>query len=97
MGTGGQVVGSRPVPEMGVDHDPEPLEIVEVPVDRRDVHLGRERLDLGTQLLRGAMAFGIEQGPKQQHPRARDPSTSFSEQRQRTLDRIDGGRRRGSL
>ena len=71
------------MPEMGVDDDPEALEIVEVPVDRRDVHLGRDGLDLGAQLLGGAVAPGIEQGPQQQDPRARDPAPAFPEQRQR--------------
>ena len=38
---GGQVIRRRPMPEMTMDHDAEPLELVEVAVDRRHVDVGR--------------------------------------------------------
>ena len=58
MGPGGQVVGGRAVPEMGVDDDPEALEVVEVSIDRRDVDLGRLRLDLGARAPRRCDGLG---------------------------------------
>ena len=40
VGLRGQVVDGGTVPEVGVDDHSEPLELVEVPVDRRDVNVG---------------------------------------------------------
>ena len=42
---GGQVVGGRPVTEVGVDHHSQLLELVEVPVDGRQRHVGGPGLD----------------------------------------------------
>ena len=52
VGAGGQMVRGRAVPEMGVDDHAQSLEVVEVPVDGREVHFGRHGLDLGAELLR---------------------------------------------
>ena len=40
---GGEVIGGRAVPEVGVDHHAEALELLEVPVDGGGVHIRRER------------------------------------------------------
>jgi hypothetical protein len=48
---------------MRVDDDTEAFEIVEIPVDRRDVDFGSHGLDLGAELLSGAMAMRIKQRP----------------------------------
>ena len=58
---------------------------------------GANGLHLGAQLLGGAMALGIEQGPQQQHPGAGDPAAALPEQGQGALDRVDAGRCRVGL
>lgn len=41
VGLGGQMVGGRSVSEMGVDDDPEPFELVEIPVNGGQMDVGR--------------------------------------------------------
>jgi hypothetical protein len=55
VGVGGQVVGRRPVPEVGVGDHADLLEQLERAVDGRDVDPARGLLDLGADLLRGGV------------------------------------------
>ena len=64
VGLGGQVVGGRAVAQVGVDDDPEPLELVEVAVDGREVDVGGRGLDLGGQLFGRAVAGGPRRGSR---------------------------------
>ena len=66
MGAGGQVVGGRAVPEVGMDDDPEPFELLEVPVDGGEVDVGSSRLDDGRQILGAVMARVVEDGLQEQ-------------------------------
>ena len=43
-----QVIRRRTVPEMGMDDDTQPLELIEVAIDRGDVDVGSLGLDLVT-------------------------------------------------
>jgi hypothetical protein len=47
--------------EVGVDDDPETLELVQVSVDRGDVHPGCPSLYRSRQLLGGQVALGAEE------------------------------------
>jgi hypothetical protein len=47
VGPSGQVVGGRAVRQVGVQHDSQPLEFVEVAVDGREVDIRSLGLDLG--------------------------------------------------
>ena len=56
----GQVIEGRSVPEVSMDDDSEPLELVEVPVDGRQVDVGSAGLDLGSQLFGGPVPRTFE-------------------------------------
>ena len=62
---GGEVVGRRAMAEMGMDDDTEPLELLEVAIDGRQVHIGRESLHLGCEVLGRVMGAVGEQATKQ--------------------------------
>ena len=94
VGAGRQVVGGRAVPEMGVDHHTQPLEIVEVPVDRGDVHLGRHGLDASAPSSSAVRCPESRRAPAAAGPGARDPSAVLAEQGQGPLDAVDAGHHR---
>jgi hypothetical protein len=57
----GQTEHGRTVTKMGVDHDAQSLELVEVPVDSGHVHIGCDAVDLFAQFLRGPLSRVVEQ------------------------------------
>lgn len=58
---GRKVVDGGAVSEVCVDDDAKPFELLEVPVDRGQIHIGGERLDFGGQVFSGAMGGVTEQ------------------------------------
>jgi len=93
----GQMVRGWTVSEMGVDDDAQALQIVENPVDGRHVDLGRDHLDLGTELVGGPVPRRSEQSVEKEDPRAGHPSPLGTQEGQRSLDRIDTGAVRADL
>jgi hypothetical protein len=63
---GREVVDGGTVSEVRVDDDAKPLELLEVPVDRRQVHVGSEPLDLGGQVFGGPMGGAGEQAAEKE-------------------------------
>jgi hypothetical protein len=51
---------------MRVDHDTKALELLEVPINRRQSHIGSEGVDRGGQVLGGAMSGAREQATEQE-------------------------------
>jgi hypothetical protein len=74
VGLGGQVVGGRAVAQMGVDDHAEAFELVEVPVDGREVDVGGRGLDLGGQLLGRAVMATLEETAEEEPAGGRDPA-----------------------
>jgi len=89
VSTRSEMVRGGAVAEMGMDDDAQPLQVVEVAVDRRDVDIGSDGLDLGAQFLGGAVSSGIEQRVQEQDAGARHPSPLLPKQGQDVLDRVD--------
>ena len=89
MGTGGQVVRGRTMPEMGMDDDAEPLQLLEVAIDGRQVHVGGPRLDDGGEVLGAVVARVVEDGLEEQAPRVRDPPAALADQGEDVVDGAD--------
>ena len=58
---GREVVDGGAVSEVGVDDEAKPFELLEVPIDSGQIHIGGERLDFGGQVFGGAMGSATEQ------------------------------------
>ena len=82
-----EMVRGRTVTEMRMHHDAEALELVEVAVHRRQVHVGGARLDLRGELFGGAVARAVVEAFEQQPARAGDARAPGTQARQ---DRLDG-------
>lgn len=65
---GGQVVRGRSMSEMGMDDDPEALELFQVAIDGRQVHVRGSRLDDGGQVLGAVVSRVVEDGLQEQAP-----------------------------
>src|SRR5437588_2916259 len=72
MGALAEVVHGRAVPEVSVLDDPEALEVVEDPINRRLVDVGLTSLHGGRQPLSRRMAVVLEEGGHQCPARRRD-------------------------
>ncbi len=86
MGGGRQVVGGGPVAEAGAVDDAEPLQFLQVAVDRGQVHVGGVGADLGGQFLRAAVFLAAEQGLQQQPPGRGGPSAVLADERDDVVD-----------
>ncbi len=73
MGKGGQLVSGGAVAQMGVDDDPEVLEVVQAPVDGGHVDPGCPFLDGRGQLLGGEVGVGVKKNVEQDAARRRGP------------------------
>lgn len=78
---GGQLIRRRSVSEMRVDDEADPLELVQVSVDRRQVHVGGPALNVIGQFL-GAPVGSADQGfkdrpPARCHPVPERPETGY--------------------
>ena len=82
-----QVVGRRPVPEMGMDVEAQPLELIEVAVDGGDVDVGSLGLDLVTELLGRPVTFGGEEGTEEEASRRGHPTTVLAYELEGILER----------
>jgi hypothetical protein len=86
MSRGGKVVGRGAVAEMRVLDDPEPLQLLQVAVDRREVDVGSELLDRARKLLRGAVPTGLDEASDEESARRRDAMTRCAQQLDDLLD-----------
>jgi hypothetical protein len=86
VGRRGQVIGGRPVADVGVDHDAQALELVEVAVDGRGVHVGQLGLHGCRQLLGAPVLAGREERAEEDPPRRGDPSPVLSHHGQHVFD-----------
>jgi hypothetical protein len=68
VSAGRQVVRGRAMPEMGVDDHAQFLQLVEIAIDRREVHVGGLGLDLVGNVLGCAVAGAVEEHPEEQAP-----------------------------
>jgi hypothetical protein len=87
-----KVVRRRAVTEVRVNYDPQLFELVEVPVDRRKVNVGRQGLDLFCELLGGAVFRVLEEPSEEQTPRRRDPSALCPQKIEHAFHPIGTGR-----
>lgn len=69
-----QVIGGRPVAKVRVNDDTQPLQLIEVPVNSRQVDIRCLRLDRRRQILCRVVAVAIEENPQEKAPRRCDPS-----------------------
>ena len=76
---GGQVVGRRPVSEVGVHDDPEALELLEIAIDGRGVDVRRQRPDRDEQLLGGRVVCPFHQRGEHQAAGGGDPGAAVAE------------------
>jgi hypothetical protein len=70
---GREVVGGRAMAKVRVDHNPESLEFVQVAVDRRQMDVRRDGLNLGGEVLGRAVSRALEEATEKQTPRRGDP------------------------
>jgi len=63
-----QVIRRRTVSEVGMDDETEPLELIEVAIDGRDVDVGSLALDLVAELFGRPVAIGCEERTEQEAP-----------------------------
>ena len=89
MGTGGQVVRGRPMPEMGMDDDAEPLQLLQVAIDRRQVDVGGPRLDEDGEVLGAVVAGVVEDGLEEQATGVRDPPATLADQGEHVVNGTD--------
>lgn len=89
MTMGGQVVARRAVTEVGMGDHAEALELVQIPIDGRDVHVGRRRLDLLGQFLGTQVPRMVEQDLHEYPAGVGDPAAPRSDQLQHVVDGID--------
>src|SRR6202043_4165643 len=76
---GRQVVGRRAVPEVGVHHDAEALELLEIAVHRRGVDVRRQLADDDEQLLRGRVVRTFDQRGEHEAAGGGDPRAAVAE------------------
>jgi hypothetical protein len=74
-----------------MDDDAQLLEILQIPVDGREVDIGRPGLNPAGQLLSRLMAVSLKDRLEQQATGRRHPSTPLPDQSQDVLDRGGGG------
>ena len=89
MGTGGQVVRGRPMPEMGMDDNAEPLQLLQVAIDRRQVDVGGSRLDEDGEVLGAVVAGIVEDGLEEQAAGVRDPPAALADQGEDVVNGAD--------
>ena len=89
MGAGGQVVGGGTVPEVRMDHDPEPFELFEVAVDGRQMHVGSFFLDDRGEVFRAVMSRVVEDGFEEEPARDGHPSASLAHEDEDVIDGAD--------
>lgn len=88
-----KVVGSGTMTEMGVRHNPQTLEFVEIPIHRGKVDVRRAPLKVVGDLLSGEVSLRLDETPDQKPPRSRDPVPLGPEHREDVLDALFEDRR----
>lgn len=83
-----EVIGRRAVAEMGMDDHAKSLELLEVSIDRREMHVWRFGLHLSCELFRGAVSLCVEQAAEQQATRGRDPAALRAQEIERSFDKV---------
>ena len=81
-----EVICRRTVPEVRVDDHPQTLQLLEVAVNGRHVHIRSPRLDLQGQLLGCAVPVSLEQRLEKESPRDGKPTTARPQPFERLLD-----------
>ncbi len=90
-----QLIGGRAVPEVRVHDYSEPLHIVQVAIDGRDMDVGGAGLNGFGELFGGQVPVGVEEGLQYDPPRDRGPAPSSPHQGQDIINRRDPARRAG--
>jgi hypothetical protein len=76
------------VTEVGVHHDTQTLELVQIAVDGGEVHVGRHALYLFGQLFGGAVGAFVEETPKENAPRRGRATSTLAKQIEYFLDAV---------
>ncbi len=84
----GEVISGRPVTQMRVNDHADALELVEVPVDGRHVHVGCPGLHRCGQILRGAVSRRVEERVEQLAPGRRDAPAAGAHQGEDLLHQL---------
>ena len=83
-----KVVGRWTMAKVRMRDDPEPLELFEVSVNRREVHVGGLLVDLARELLCGSVRWALEQAAEQRPTRRRHSPTLCANKLQHRFNSI---------
>jgi hypothetical protein len=93
VGICGELVCRRAVPEVRVHDHAEPLELIEIAIDGRQVDVRGARLDSFRKLLGGQMLLGLEKGLEQDPTRRGRTSPIRAQQFENVVNGRDGAER----
>jgi hypothetical protein len=93
--TPGELVRDGAVPEVGVHDDTQALELLEVPVHGREMHIGGAGLDGSRQFLGAVMTATVEEDLQERPPGRRRTSAGRPDELQDGVHRRDAGLARG--
>jgi len=86
-----EVVGRRTMPDVRVHDDAETLQLLEVAIDRREVHVRHLRLHRSGQILRGGMVRRLEEDFQEEPAGGRGSAPLLPHQGQDGVDRTQVG------